>query len=304
MATQSITLQHELAAALDNDDLNALVAALAARGSGAAAVGADPGTAKGADIALAARLLRVHAQQHSTDLFKPVEYLLTHTDFNGHMVGLLLLSDVYAQEPQAAQSLLQRHADSDNWAVREYAGTCAGRILHQHFDEFYPILKEWSKYPAENVRRVVVIAAMEAAKANHPKRGAKLLALLDPLMSDDSRYVRVNLGQFAISLALLKNYPELTLKWLDKHAKRKNPYARWNVAMVWSAVGGRPYVSEGVRLLHQLAADERRFVWRAVASATVKLGKARPDMVKPMLKKWRADPMRKNAAEIVSRYLF
>ena len=73
---------------------------------------------------------------------------------------------------------------------------------------------------------------MEAAKANQPKRGAKLLKLIDPLMSDDSRYVRVNLGQFAISLALLKNYPELTLKFLQKHAKRKNEFARWNVAMV------------------------------------------------------------------------
>jgi 3-methyladenine DNA glycosylase AlkC len=143
---------------------------------------------------------------------------------------------------------------------------------------------------------------MEAAKANHPKRGAKLLKLLDPLMRDESRYVRVNLGQFAISLALLKNYPELTLKWLCKHARSKNEFARWNVAMVWSAVGGRKYAEQGMELLTELAADERRFVWRAVASATAKLGQARPEVVKPIVKQWRADPQRRQVAEVVSRY--
>ncbi len=152
-------------------------------------------------------------------------------------------------KPKAALQLLQRHADSSNWAVREYAGTCAGRILDQHFAEVYPVMQDWSQHKSENVRRLVVIATMEAAKANHPKRGAKLLKLLDPLMADESRYVRVNLGPFAVSLALLKNYPDLTLKWLHKHANRKNEFARWNVAMVWSAVGGRKYAAEGMQLL-------------------------------------------------------
>jgi 3-methyladenine DNA glycosylase AlkC len=303
LRTQSTSLQHELTTALDNEDLDALVSALAARGSGTAAVGADPGTAKGADIALAARLIRSQTRQHADDLSEPVNHLLMHTDFNAHMVGLMLLSDVYASQPKAAQSLLQRHTDSGNWAVREYAGSCAGRILNQHFDEFYPVMKAWSKHASENVRRAVVIAAMEAAKANHPKHGAKLLQLLDPLMNDDSRYVRVNLGQFAISLALLKNYPQLTLKWLDKHSKRENEYARWNVAMVWSAVGGRLYAREGARLLHRLAADERRFVWRAVASAAVKLGQAKPEVVKPLLKKWKVDSKRRHVAEVVERYI-
>ena len=303
MVTRNARLQHELTTALDNEDLDVVVAALAARGSGVAAVGADPGTAKGADIMVAARLIRSHTRQHAGNLFEPVKHLLTHTDFNAHMVGLMLLSDVYASQPEAAQSLLQRHADSGNWAVREYAGSCAGRILNQHFDEFYHVMKTWSRHRSENVRRAVVIAAMEAAKANHPKRGAKLLQLLDPLMNDDSRYVRVNLGQFAISLALLKNYPQLTLKWLDKHSKRTNQYARWNVAMVWSAVGGRPYAQDGARLLHRLAADERRFVWRAVASAAVKLGKAKPEVVRPLLKKWKVDPKRRHVAEVIERYL-
>jgi len=297
------TLERELAAAIEHEDLDAVIAALAKRGSGAAAIGADPGTAKVPEIVLAAKLTRSEFRTRPAALFAWTRRLLTQSDFNGHMLGLVLLSDGYAQKPKVALQLLQRHADSSNWAVREYAGTCAGRILDQHFAEVYPVMQAWSQHKSENVRRLVVIASMEAAKANHPKRGAKLLKLLDPLMDDESRYVRVNLGPFAVSLALLKNYPELTLKWLRKHARRKNEFARWNVAMVWSAVGGRNFAAEGMQLLDQLAADERRFVWRAVASAMAKLGKARPDVVKPIVKRWRTDPQRKQVADVVNRYL-
>jgi 3-methyladenine DNA glycosylase AlkC len=296
------TLERELAVAIEREDLEAVITTLAKRGSGASAGGADPGTAKVPEIVLAARLIRSEFKSRPADLFAWVKRLLAQVDFNGHMLGLVLLSDVYSQKPKVVLQLLQRHADSSNWAVREYAGTCAGRLLDQHFAEVYPVMQDWTKHKSENVRRLVVIATMEAAKANHPKRGTKLLKLLDPLMSDESRYVRVNLGPFAVSLALLKNYPDLTLKWLRKHARRKNEFARWNVAMVWSAVGGRKYAAEGMQLLDQLAADERRFVWRAVASAAVKLGKARPEVVKPIVQQWRTDPQRKQVAAVVYRY--
>lgn len=294
--------ERELAVAVEHDDLAAVIATLAKRGSGALAVGADPGTAKVPDILLAAKLIRSHTG-NPQDRFRSVKQLLTQKDFNGHQLGLVMLSDVYDQNPKIVLQLLQRHADSANWVVREYAGTCAGRILDQHFAEVYPVMQAWSQHRSGNVRRVVVIATMEAAKANHPKRGAKLLKLLDPLMRDESRYVRVNLGPFAVSLALLKSYPDLTLKWLRKHARSKNEFARWNVAMVWSAVGGRKYAAEGMEILTDLAADERRFVWRAIASATAKLGKARPEIVKPVLKQWRVNPARRQVAEVVSRYL-
>ena len=298
-----LTLEQELSTALDADDFDMLIALLARRGSGENAVGADPGTAKVGDIVLAAKLIRAHFKPKPARLFDWAKRLLNHTDFNANELGLVLLPDVYTRHPEKAQQLLLRNVDSTNWAVREYGGVSVGRILNEHFDEFYPVLQTWAKHKSENVRRAVVIATMEAAKADQPKRGAKLLKLINPLMDDESRYVRVNLGPFAISLALLKNYPELTLKFLDKHAKRQNEFARWNVAMVWSAVGGRKNAEDGVRLLHDLAADERRFVWRAVASAAAKLGRAQPQVVKPLLKKWKADPARKHVAEVTERYL-
>jgi 3-methyladenine DNA glycosylase AlkC len=300
---KSITLEEELAIALSRDDLAAIISALEKRGSGSAAIGADPGTAPVPDKRLAAKMIRAYLKDQTSELFAWCKNLLRRSDYNAIEVGLTLLPGVYSRDPKFAQRQLLLQAGSLNWEVREFAGSVAAEILDQHFDEFYPVLKKWAAHSSENVRRAVVIATMQAAKANRPKRGAKLLKLLDPLMKDEARYVRVNLGQFAISLALLKNYPKLTLKWLNKHSLTQNEFARWNVAMVWSAVGGRLYAKEGARLLHRLAADERRFVWRAVAAATVKLGAAMPEVVRPLLKKWRSDPKRSHVAEVVNRYL-
>lgn len=296
-------LQREIAAALKRDDLDAIVASLEKRGSGKAAVGADPGTARTADKRLAARLIRQEFADKPRTLSKWCKTLLKRTEHNSHELGLMLLPDVYTLHPIYAQRQLLKHADSPSWEVREFAGGVAGRVLDEHFDEFYRVMRNWRRHKSENVRRAVVIASMEAAKTNHPGRGPRLLKLLEPLMKDSARYVRVNLGQFAISLALLKSYPTQTLKWLDKQSRKKDENVRWNVAMVWSAVGGRKHAKEGARLLHRLAADERRFVWRAVASAAVKLGRAQPDVVKPLVRKWRKDPKRKHAAAVVAYYL-
>jgi 3-methyladenine DNA glycosylase AlkC len=296
-------LERQFTAALADEDLDALVAALEARGSGQAAVGADPGTARTADKRLAAKLTRAHFLDRPRDLAAWCRILLARSEHNAHELGLLLLPDVYALHTAYARRQLLLHADSPNWEVREFAGSIAGHILDQHFAQFYPVVKKWTRHASENVRRAVVIAAMEAAKTGQPGRGPKLLRLLDPLMSDPARYVRVNLGPFAISLALLKSYPDETLKWLNEQSRKMDENVRWNVAMVWSAAGGRKHAVEGARLLHRLAVDDRRFVWRAVASAAVKLGRARPDVVKPLVRKWRTDPKRKHAAAVVAYYL-
>ena len=303
MKAKQLRLERQISIALENDDLDAIVVALDARGSGAAAKGADPGTARNADKQLAAKLIRAHFTDQPRDLSKWCKKLLDRAEHNAHEVGLLLLPGVYTLHPIYAQRQLLARADSPNWEVREFAGSMTGRVLDEHFDEFYSVVRKWTHHTSENVRRAVVIATMEAADAKQPARGPKLLRLLDPLMADPARYVRVNLGQFAVSLALLKCYPELTLKWLDALSRKPDENVRWNVAMVWSAAGGRKHADSGGRILHRLAADERRFVWRAAASAAVKLGRARPDVVKPLIRKWRSDPKRKHAAAVVAYYL-
>ena len=67
---------------------------------------------------LAARLIRSRATEPA-DEFIWVKQLFAQQDFNGHQVGLVMLSDVYDQKPKTALQLLQRHADSSNWVVRD-----------------------------------------------------------------------------------------------------------------------------------------------------------------------------------------
>jgi len=47
-----------------------------------------------------------------------------------------------------------------------------------------------------------------------------------------------------------------------------------------------------------LAADRRRYVWRAVASALKNLGRRKPEKVKPELSRWLLNGKRRKVAEI------
>jgi len=59
---------------------------------------------------------------------------------------------------------------------------------------------------------------------------------------------------------------------------------------------------EGVDRLTQLATDERRYVWRAVASALLYLARRRPE-VQDTLEAWLNDSKRAKVAETVLEYL-
>ena len=58
----------------------------------------------------------------------------------------------------------------------------------------------------------------------------------------------------------------------------------------------------GMRILSALATDERRYVWRAVASAMLYLAR-RQSKVHDMLKNWLKDPKRVKVAETALKYL-
>ena len=49
--------------------------------------------------------------------------------------------------------------------------------------------------------------------------------------------------------------------------------------------------------------DKRRTVWRAVASAARALGKKRPDVVIPELRRWLEDESRRRVAATALKYL-
>ena len=259
----------------------------------------------GPDQGLAARLIAAHLAERPRDLYTWTKALLAHAQPSVCGVGVMILPCLYTYRPRFVTAQLVRSADDANWIAREHAGNAAGRVLNEHFYEFYPMLERWTRHKSENVRRAVVIATMSAFDRKHPQpeRAEPLLRLHDALISDRAEYVRVNLGPFAIGAMILPHYPEPTLRRLRKWARLKDEAARWNVAMVWTAAGARKYAEAGVELLNQLATDERRFVWRAVASAMVKLARARPDVCRPVIAAWSRDPQRAHVAEVARKYL-
>jgi 3-methyladenine DNA glycosylase AlkC len=139
-----------------------------------------------------------------------------------------------------------------------------------------------TSHPQTNVRRAIVLAAMDAAARHKPERAAPLLALVEPLLPDRAEYVRKNLGPFAIGAALLPAYPEQTFPMLRAWAGRENEVTRWNVAMACSSAAAARYPAAASAILRALATDERRFVRGAVRSAARKLAARQPGLDLPL----------------------
>ena len=101
----------------------------------------------------------------------------------------------------------------------------------------------------------------------NPKFIDSFLDVLEPLLSDRSRYVRDNLGPFAIGGTLIKCYPTQVLKRLDTWINDQDEQVRWNIAMIFSAAEGAKFAHESKHVLDILLSDERPYVKRAVSKA-------------------------------------
>jgi len=307
----SPTLERKLCAALEAKNLDAVLAALDSvtrwldDDPKAHQVLGVPSIIMGPDQGLTARLTVAYLGDRPRELHAWTRTLLSHDHSSIRGIGVMMLPDLYPYRPKFVVAQLLRFADDANWIMRENAGSAAGRVLNDHFDGLYPVMERWTRHKSENVRRAVVIATMQAfdRRRPQPERAKPLLRLHDALVSDRAEYVRVNLGPFAIGAMILPHYPEATLKRLHQWARRRDEAARWNVAMVWTSAGARKYAESGIGLLAQLAADERRFVWRAVASGMVKLARARPDVCRPVIAAWSRDSKRAHVAEVVRKYI-
>jgi ribosomal protein L18E len=73
--------------------------------------------------------------------------------------------------------------------------------------------------------------------------------------------------------------------------------------MSFSSSGAPPLVKRALIVLRKLSLDERRYVWRAVAAAIWKLGRKRPEVVRPELSRWLEDDRRVQVAREALRYL-
>jgi hypothetical protein len=211
-------------------------------------------------------------------------------------IAALLLVHSYPEHREEATGILRRLADDSNWEVREWAGSSAGEILALHFDEMHPVVEGWLEDPSQFVRRAVAIAAKCAADRRSPERAEPLLRLMDRLVTDRGEEVRRNTGPFAVGGNLLRRYPDQTLERVHRWAADEDEMSRWNAAMVFVSAEAPNHVDVALKVLSQLARDQRKLVWMAVSSALRNLVKRSPDRVIPELRTWLADDRKLPAA--------
>ena len=214
-----------------------------------------------------------------------------------------LLRHYWSAQPDEIQARLVQIADDEDWWVREAAHSTMGSLLVAHFEAFYPVLQAWTAHPSPNVRRGVTLAARKAANEQRDEWADALLELVEPLLADRAAYVRKNLGPYAIGDGLLRCHPQPTLAHLRRWAEDPREEVRWNVAMAFRSFGGTRHTEEALEVLEVLAADERRFVWRAAASALHYLGRRQPEIVRPVVEGWLQDERRVRAARTALRYM-
>jgi 3-methyladenine DNA glycosylase AlkC len=281
--------------ALRRWDLDSAVEALY-RGGG----GGGPHRPSSKELGKAVALLREYASGPE----QLWEWGLRLADYDlGTNLGCQLLTSFFPDRADDLAVIWLRLADHSDWEVREDAAWMVSEFLLADFEEAYAWCLQWVRDSSENVRRAVVVGVKVAAKARVPEWGHRLLDLIEPLLSDRSVYVRKNLGPFAIGDGLLRCYPELTLKRLARWARRSDEQTRWNVAMAFSAAEAAKHVDSAISILTYLAADERRFVWRGVASAMRNLGRRRPTETVPVLQSWLQDEARRQVAELALEHI-
>lgn len=216
---------------------------------------------------------------------------------------ILTLGNPYPRHEEEVKRLLLNLGNDAYWGTRETAAYAFASVLLKNFEKVYPLFQEWVRHDSENIRRAVVLATKYVAKVRKPDYGEPLLRLIEPLLSDRSVYVRKNLGPFAIGDGILRAYPKLTMKHVEKWSKSQDEQVLWNVAMIFSSAEGAKHCDEALPILRRLAEDERRYVWRAVASALRILARRKPERVKPELKRWLLDEKRRKAAETALHYI-
>jgi HEAT repeat protein len=147
------------------------------------------------------------------------------------------------------------------------------------------------------------VLAMKYAVREEPRRAEEFLDILDPLAADGDEYVRKNLGPFAVGDAFLRVAPDPTMKRLERWARSKDEWTRWNAVSAFTAAGARRHAAEALPLLRIAAGDRRPMVSRAVVRALLNLAQAERTAVVKAVATWGEDEARRTTASAFSSRL-
>jgi 3-methyladenine DNA glycosylase AlkD len=198
-------------------------------------------------------------------------------------IGVSLIWRGYKFDKKETKEILLKIADSDNWEVREYAAGAFINVLKQNPD-LYKTMLSWAKHKSENIRRAVVFSAVAFSDEKDISKLSNAFAILEPLMSDSSGYVKKNLGPFILGSHLGNHHPEETFNQLKKWLKSNNEHVKWNIAMTFNNSFGNKYPEKALEFLKVLSKEKNKVVSRSVISTLRHLNKRHSKLIANFIK--------------------
>ncbi len=243
------------------------------------------------------------ASDPAESLLNMAEAFALRDEPESRRVACGLISEGYSQDPKKAVVLLKDLVNDPDWTVRESGKEACGKLLCEDLSGMSDVLRNWVTNSSENVRRAVPIAVNKLAQLGTVGLGEPLLRLIEPLLTDRAKAVRESMGPLVLGGTLLRYYPSITFEYLVNWSTRMDEQTLWNVAMAFSSPAAVPLVKRALIVLRKLSLDERRYVWRAVAAVMWKLGRKKPEVVRPELCRWLEDERRVHVAREALKYL-
>lgn len=186
--------------------------------------------------------------------------LLNINTINSIELALMILPLKSREDRCEIFDILIKYADHDNWEIREYAGERLGEFLRYNFHERKKSLIRMRNSHSENVRRAVVIGLKYLGKYRELSISQDILEILGHYMDDESKYVKKNLGPFALGDAMINYDSARTLDFLERYARSDNPNVKWNVAAVFSTASSAKHSNVGFNILSNLIYDTDKSV--------------------------------------------
>jgi len=228
-------------------------------------------------------ILQAHEKNPAENFFKLGKKYCSMNEPVAQEIGISLIWRGYKFNKKETKEILLKIADSDNWEVREYAAGAFINVLKQNPD-LYKTMLSWAKHKSENIRRAVVFSAVAFSDEKDISKLSNAFAILEPLMSDSSVYVKKNLGPFILGSHLGNHHPEETFKQLKKWLKSENEHVKWNIAMTFNNSFGNKYPYKALEFLKALANEKNKVVSRAVISTLRHLNKRHSKLIANFIK--------------------
>lgn len=252
--------------------------------------------------ARAARRLAQQLEREKASVVERAQRLAKQSEVSARRIACELMALAFDTDPAAAMAALEDLAADADRTVRATAITAFCRVVRVHFEDLDETLAAWRDSASPHLRRAVAAAVARAADPNRLGRAPRLIRLVRPLLGDADPAVRRAVGPSALG-ALLGAYPEVTFEALVEWSTSSDPRVLWSVATAFAAAPAAPLAKRALIVLRKLALDDRRVVWRAVAASMWRLGRRRPDVVRPELERWADDEVRAKVAHEALRHL-